>query len=140
MKSNGDSRGGLVSAGGIFCIISGVGQVINVGSAVIILSPEWWFTQAPSWLSLPLIQYGFWQAGVYGSAGWVRVVFAVSAIALGIVSIVGGISAIRRKRFGLSLAGAICAVPSGTLGIMAVVFVGLGKRAFKAKEIDAEVV
>jgi hypothetical protein len=56
------------------------------------------------------------------------------------VSIVGGISGIRRKRFGLSLAGAICAVPSGTLGIMAVAVIGVGKREFSAKEILAEVV
>jgi len=133
MESNGNNRGGLLSAGGILCIISGITQVMNVASAVIILSPEWWFAPLPSVLALPLIRYGFWQSGVYGSEGWVRVVFVVCAVALGIVSIVGGISAIRRKRFGLSLAGAICAVPSGTLGIMAVVFVGLGKREFRAK-------
>ena len=139
MESNGNNRSGLVSAGGILCIISGITQVINVVSAVIVLSPEWWFTQLPH-MALPLIRYGFWQSGVYGFEGWVRVVFVVCAVVLGIVSIVGGISAIRRKRFGLSLAGAICALPSGTLGIMAVVFVGLGKRAFKAKEMDAEVV
>jgi hypothetical protein len=77
---------------------------------------------------------------MYGFEGWVLVLFIACAVALAIVSIVGGISAIRKKRFGLSLAGAICAVPSGILGIMAVVFVGLGKREFKAKEMDAEVV
>jgi hypothetical protein len=48
--------------------------------------------------------------------------------ALGIAAIVGGVSAIRRKGFGLSLAGAICALPSVFLGIAAVVFVALGKR------------
>jgi hypothetical protein len=52
---------------------------------------------------------------------------------LGIVAVVGGISAIRRKRFGLSLAGAICALPSVFLGIAAVVLVALGKREFRAK-------
>jgi len=53
---------------------------------------------------------------------------------LGIIAIVGGISALRRKGFGLSLAGAICALPSPILvilGILAVIFVALGKREFK---------
>jgi hypothetical protein len=52
---------------------------------------------------------------------------------LGIVAVVGGISAIRRKRFGLSLAGAICALPSVFLGIAAVILVALGKREFGVK-------
>jgi hypothetical protein len=52
---------------------------------------------------------------------------------LGILAIVGGVSAIRRKRFGLSLAGAICALLSGLLGVLAVIFVALGKREFGAK-------
>ena len=133
MESNGNSRGGLVSAGGILCIISGITQVINVASALIVISPESWPTQLPYVLSQSFLRYGFWQSGVYGLEGWVLVLFVVCAVVLGIVSIVGGISAIRRKRFGLSLAGAICAVPSGILGTMAVVFVGLGKREFKAK-------
>lgn len=53
---------------------------------------------------------------------------------LGIVAIVGGISAIRRKSFSLSLAGAICARPSTILGILAVIFVALGKREFEAEK------
>ena len=52
---------------------------------------------------------------------------------LGILAIVGGISAIRRKRVGLSLAGAISALLSGLLGILAVIFVALGKREFGAE-------
>jgi hypothetical protein len=52
---------------------------------------------------------------------------------LGILAIVGGVSAIRRKRFGLSLAGAICALLSGLLGILAVIFVALGRRGFGAE-------
>jgi len=37
--------------------------------------------------------------------------------ALGIVALIGGVSATRRKSFGLSLAGAICALPSVILGL-----------------------
>jgi hypothetical protein len=57
----------------------------------------------------------------------------VPIFALGIVAIVGGVSAIRRKSFGLSLAGAVCALPSVILGILAIVFVALVKREFGAK-------
>jgi len=51
-------------------------------------------------------------------------------LVLGIIAIAGGFSAIRRKSFGLALAGAICALPSVILGILAVIFVSLGKREF----------
>jgi len=54
-------------------------------------------------------------------------------LALGIVAIVGGVSALRGRRFGLSIAGAICALPSVFLGIAAVVLVALGKREFSAR-------
>jgi hypothetical protein len=54
-------------------------------------------------------------------------------LVLGVLAVVGGVSAIRRKRFGLSLAGAICAIISGLLGILAIIFVALGKREFGAK-------
>jgi hypothetical protein len=48
------------------------------------------------------------------------------------MAIVGGISALRKKRFGLSLAGAICILPTVLLGILAVIFIALGKREFEA--------
>jgi hypothetical protein len=61
-------------------------------------------------------------------------------IGLGLIAIVGGIFAIRRKVWGLALAGAICAIvpphPWGyltwtpVLGILAVVFVALSKNEF----------
>ncbi len=57
------------------------------------------------------------------------VFFAVVAI----VAILGGISALQRKRWGLALAGAIVSV-FGTwfLGIPAVVFIAIGRDEFKS--------
>jgi len=55
-------------------------------------------------------------------------------IALGAVALVGGICALRRRMWGLALAGAICAlfplvvVP---VGVLAIVFVSLGKKEFE---------
>jgi hypothetical protein len=63
----------------------------------------------------------------------------VPLLVLGIIAIVGGVSALRRKSFGLSLAGAICAIfaccafPSHILGLLAVIFVALRKGEFRAE-------
>ena len=51
---------------------------------------------------------------------------------LGIVAIAGGVSAVRRGSYGLSLFGAICALPSGALGILAIIFVALARGEFGA--------
>jgi hypothetical protein len=55
------------------------------------------------------------------------VLLLVSA-ALGILAIVGGISALQRRRWGLALAGAIAAMlPLFPLGIASVILIGLAK-------------
>jgi len=135
MESNGNSRGGLLSAGGVLSIIAGIGQIISgLLLAVIILFPDW--SMYLSWLGvrvffLPVLRDVLLLFFAYDLfEGPVLVLFIVCAGILGILAIVGGISAVRRNRFGLSLAGAICVLPSGFLGILAVIFVVLGKREF----------
>ena len=63
--------------------------------------------------------------------GWST--FAIPLIISGIIAIVGGIYALRRKVWGLALAGSICALigPWAILGLLAIIFVSLGKREFK---------
>ena len=58
--------------------------------------------------------------------------FGIPLIILGIVAIVGGIYAIRRKVWGMALAGAICALFSvfGVLGILSIIFVSLSRKEF----------
>jgi hypothetical protein len=62
---------------------------------------------------------------------------AVPWIILNIVAIVGGIYALRRRLWGLALAGAICAFLSTVpllgwiLAILAIIFVSLGKGEFE---------
>ena len=52
-------------------------------------------------------------------------------IALGIVAIVGGVFALRRRIWGLALAGAICSLPSvWVLAIPAIVFIAMSKKEF----------
>jgi uncharacterized membrane protein HdeD (DUF308 family) len=59
--------------------------------------------------------------------------FAVGAVfvILGIIAIVGGIYALKRRSWGLALAGSICALPAGfLLGILAIIFVIMGRDEF----------
>jgi hypothetical protein len=61
-------------------------------------------------------------------------VFGFPLIVLGIVAIVGGIYSLRRRAWGMALAGAICALflPHVTvLGILAIIFVAISKQEFK---------
>ena len=65
--------------------------------------------------------------------GWMiaaAVFFAVVAV----LAILGGISALERKRWGLALAGSIVAIfgPWWPIGITAVVFTALGRDEFKS--------
>ena len=53
-------------------------------------------------------------------------------IAVGVVAVIGGISALRGKRWGLALAGACCAAfPRTPVGILAIIFISITKREFE---------
>jgi len=167
MESNGNNRSGLLSAGGVLSILAGIFRII--GGVLLVAFSElgrqlvWQSMELGEGLlskdigSLPLL------SPLPRLEGWLPVIVGSIIIILGIIAIGGGVSAIRRKSFGLSLAGAICALPlvlsgwylamsglaqmvhfvslamvicglaSVTLGILAVIFVVLGKREFKAK-------
>jgi uncharacterized membrane protein len=66
-----------------------------------------------------------------GLASTALVVVTAVVIVLGVIALVGGINSVKRKRWGLALAGAILAIPlMPPLGILAVIFVSIGKREF----------
>jgi len=135
MAYNGNDRGGLLSAGGVLSIVAGAFEVIGGGLMVALVSlriplrlwlssflpgvPGGWFEH--SWAVVPFSQ---------GVPTWLIVIGGLFVV-LGIIAIAGGVSAMRRKSFGLSLAGAICAfIPLNLFGLLAVIFVSLGKREF----------
>ena len=55
-------------------------------------------------------------------------------LAAGVLAIVGGVFALQRRRWGLSLAGAICALlpPATLLGILSTVFVALAREEYES--------
>ena len=127
MASNGNSRSGLLTAGGVLSIIAGILEVIG-GAIIVLLTAgvsiiyEWIIFPSPP---------GGWENHIMPVIPFWLLIVGVPIIALGTVAIVGGISAIRRGSFGLSLAGAICALPSTILGILAVIFVAVSKEKFE---------
>ena len=98
------------------CIGIGVGAYVNVFSAVI--SELAGLTE--------LIELGE-LIGFLATFGWV-------AIGLGTVALIGGIFALKRRVWGLALAGAILTtpmIPVGTpLGILSIIFLAKSKKEF----------
>ena len=77
---------------------------------------------------------GFGEAlvsGILGGLGAIIGMFGAASIAAGIVAIVGGIFAFRRRVWGLALAGSILAIfCMAPLGVLALIFLVLGTREF----------
>jgi hypothetical protein len=94
---------------GILCIIAGAIGVMT-GIVVAVVGSIGWFFWTP-WFSA----------------------IGAPIIILGIIAIVGGSCALRRRVWGLALAGSICALlgPLAILGILAIIFVSLGKGEFE---------
>ena len=138
MESGDGHRSGLLVAGGILSILGGILQM-NTGGGLIGYALTGSFA-ADFPLSITFLP-GLWPIlrehvlfEFFG--GGLPVSWVVTGgffVVVGIAAVVGGISAIRRKRFGLSLAGAICTLLSGLVGIMAIVFVAVSKKEFEGE-------
>jgi hypothetical protein len=121
-----NGRGGLLSAGGILSIVVGAFEVIGGALATLfaIGLRGFKFSRFPFFPGLPF--------GGFSINLTIAITVGAVLAVLGIIAIVGGISAIRRSSFGLSLAGAICALlPINVFGVLAVIFVSLAKGEFE---------
>lgn len=66
-----------------------------------------------------------------GVVAAILVIIAVVVLALSILELVAGVSALQRKRWGLALAGSIAAaIPGNVLGILSIIFLAMGKDEF----------
>ncbi len=123
---------------GILTIISGsmniaVGiGVLIVGLGVGTLGAMDWSTWIDKWAGA----YGPGTMDIHsiitailGVSSAILITIGIVLLVFGIIALVGGISAIKRKRWGLALAGSILSLP-GVLGILAIIFVSLGKKEF----------
>ncbi|MFC2024288.1 hypothetical protein ACFLTJ_01735 [Chloroflexota bacterium] len=105
------------TVGGILSIIAGI---FAIGSSLAIL-PTGPASLGPFW-GIPWNQE-FLSTFALG--------FGISRIILGVISIVGGIYAMRRHYWWLALGGSILAIPIiPPLGILAIIFVSLGRKEF----------
>jgi hypothetical protein len=127
MESNGNSKSGLLTAGGVLSIIGGLleliagGIVMGIGIQNIIGGPFWFIPDIPSFPGREIV------AGVLPA---LIIIVGILILALGAIGVAGGISAFNRKSFGLSLAGAICILPTALLGILAIIFISVSKNKF----------
>jgi len=71
-------------------------------------------------------------ASTDGPEGVGGAIAGLSLIAVGILAIIGGVFTLRRRIWGLALAGAICAIlTSLVLGIPAVILIVMARQEFK---------
>ncbi|MCL2150519.1 MAG: hypothetical protein FWH51_06320 [Dehalococcoidia bacterium] len=122
--SNSGSNRWMPTAGGILNIISGAFGIL--GSVVIFLMPIYFqalYDSAPETFDglnevIPTITV-------------VLITIGVATIILSVLALIGGILALQRRRWGLALAGAICALfTSNITGIVALVFIAMSRKEF----------
>ena len=113
------------TAAGILTIIDGSFSIL-VSLGLFIGSILLWTT--PSWAEINESDFAPLAAGTVGT---ILAIIAIVVLALAILELLGGISALQRKRWGLALAGSIAAaVPGNVLGILAIIFLAMSKDEF----------
>ena len=126
MASTSSDRIGFLSVGGVLSIVMGALEISGGGTML-----------ASAKLG---IQFELWDFGLYPGIWFEHIIPADSPwlivmggllVVLGIIAILGGIWALRRRSFGLSLAGAICVLPLGFFGLLAIVFIAMARSAFE---------
>jgi hypothetical protein len=126
------------TAGGVLSIISGILEII-IGIAVIfwgslmaLLGESWPYL---SDIYPDLGDLAILTPGEFGMITATALIVGIVILVFGIIALAGGIHSIKRKRWGLALAGAILSFPflplGGILGLLAVIFISLGKGEFE---------
>jgi len=111
---------------GLLSIIAGSIGILGSVIAIVLFS----FVNNPQNNPLPL------DSSFGDAVGWALI---ISFFVINLVAIAGGVMAIKRKLWGLALAGAICSLLSlwaGVLGIASIVFLALSRNEFGNKTHD----
>jgi len=117
----------MSTAGGVLNIVTGVlGLISEIAYAIIAAllqaNHSVFYIEDPE--IIPIVIAILWIA-------------CISTFIPSIVSIVGGVFAIQRKSWGWALAGSICAILCSTItGVLALIFIIMGKEEFYAQEND----
>jgi len=113
----------MSTVGGILCLVCGTWGVMSGAILMAITS-----SYPTAW-----IQFNPFQTLIINR-------LAPLGIALGVVAIAGGVFALRRRIWGLALAGAICAAmipPPFFLGVLAIIFLAVSRAEFE--EADTQI-
>jgi hypothetical protein len=129
-----EGRGGLLTAGGVLSIIVGAFEVLGGGMMLALTAigcfPVGMRLCAALASPAALLAPETFPGGICVSPVWWLVLGGLIVI-LGIIAIAGGVSAVKRRSFSLSLAGAICALPSVFLGLLALIFIAISRDEFE---------
>jgi len=124
-----DDRGGLLSAGGILSIIVGVCQV-TAGILIALATAFGMALWQPDLPYLPRLV-----ALLPVEPGVPTFVAGGVVLVLGILAIIGGISALKRSSFGMAVTGALCSFVTVNMpGLLALIFVSLGSGEFRTED------
>ncbi len=103
-----------------------VGRLEGVGAELSDLMSKWLGAFVPGTVDIPVLV-----TRIVSISAHVLIVLGIISLVFGVISLVGGIQSIRRKAWGLALAGSILAIPaSAVLGILSIIFVSIGKQEF----------
>jgi len=125
------TAGILTIISGAMRIASGTGVII-VGRWVGALSGLDWSSRIEEWARMygpEVLDLQAILTRILDMSSTALTAIGIVLLAFGIVALVGGINAIKRRRWGLALAGSILSLP-GVLGVLAIIFVSLGKKEF----------
>lgn len=83
-------------------------------------------------VGLNLVHIYIWDPGA-GIALSVLIILTVLSLAAGILGLVGGVYALQSKKWGLAIAGSICALsPTFILGLAAIILTALSRDEFES--------
>jgi len=116
-----------IGRGGFILALAGlIGRLSAFTTEISDLIRQWAGVFIPGTIDIPSII-----TRVISISSTALIVIGAVSLAFGIVALIGGIQAIRRRAWGLALAGSILALASSpVLGILSIIFVSLGKKEF----------